>query len=290
MAPRHARSARAMAPTTWWAGFPLALRWRERCPRRSWAFQLSAWIGVDTFSRRQGRCRLPVAGEREAQAPSTRARRAWRWPVWVLPPWRRRSPVEYADGVTPRACLSWRGGSNRVRAPSAAPVGTATGPCPPRRAWSASTTGASRQGCPWSVRAWSRRASRAVWSGTARRYAGHPLCCAGVGQTTALSHRRGAGPQVARPGSRRACRRSKALSRHGAVVRARRASVRARPRSRIAASSPWGTETGVRSPERLRRASVMASRRWVVTRSPGFWGLKEGATTPQTWPVWVRER
>jgi hypothetical protein len=80
------------------------------------------------------------------------------------------------------------------------------------------------------------------------------------------------------------------VSRHGAVLRARRASARARHRSRIASSSPWGTETGVRSPERLRRASVSASRRLVWTRSPGFGGMNEGAITQQTCPFLVRER
>jgi hypothetical protein len=58
-----------------------------------------------------------VAGSREAQAPATRARRAWLLPVVVMPPWRRRSPVEYADGVKPREFISWRGCSNRVRSP-----------------------------------------------------------------------------------------------------------------------------------------------------------------------------
>ena len=34
----------------------------------------------------------------------------------------------------------------------------------------------------------------------------------------------------------------------------------------------------------------MASRRVVLTRSPGFVGIKEGATTQQPWPLLVRER
>jgi hypothetical protein len=49
------------------------------------------------------------------------------------------------------------------------------------------------------------------------------------------------------------------------------------------------TELGV-PPERIRRASVRASRRVVVPRSPAFLGMKEGATTQQSWPVVVRER
>ena len=94
------------------------------------------------------RCRRTVAGEREAQAPATSTRRAWLLPVCVMPPCRRRSPVEYAEGVKPRECMSCLGLSKRVRSPRAATVVTATVHGTPRRAWSASTTGASRQVCP----------------------------------------------------------------------------------------------------------------------------------------------
>jgi hypothetical protein len=44
----------------------------------------------------------------------------------------------------------------------------------------------------------------------------------------------------------------------------------------------------VRSPERIRRASYTALRRSVFTRSPAFLGMSEGATTQQTWPLFVR--
>ena len=70
----------------------------------------------------------------------------------------------------------------------------------------------------------------------------------------------------------------------------RRVSSRARRRSRIAASSTAGPYTGVRAPERMRRARCLASRRLVVTRSPTFVGIKAGATTQQTEPVCLRER
>ena len=76
MAHRKARTARAMATTTCWAFVPVAIRWRYRVQRRTWAFQLMAWIAGGSFARRRGRCRRIVAGYREAQAPSTRARRA----------------------------------------------------------------------------------------------------------------------------------------------------------------------------------------------------------------------
>ncbi len=42
-----------------------------------------------------------------------------------------------------------------------------------------------------------------------------------------------------------------------------------------------GTYTGERSPERARRASLSASRLSVLTRSPDFFGVSDGATTQQ---------
>ena len=60
------------------------------------------------------------------------------------------------------------------------------------------------------------------------------------------------------------------------------ASSRARVRSRIASSSTLGTYTAVRSPERASLASCTASLRSVLTRSPGFLGISEGATTQQS--------
>ena len=150
MAHRNARRSRAMAPTTWWAFFPLALRCLERLHSRIWAFHLLAWSGLAPCSRRRCSCRRTCAGEREAQAPATSTRRAWLWPVFVMPPGRRRAPVAYAAGVKPRECMSCLGVANRVRSPRAAPVVTATVHGTPRRAWSAATTGASRQVCTWS--------------------------------------------------------------------------------------------------------------------------------------------
>lgn len=60
--------------------------------------------------------------------------------------------------------------------------------------------------------------------------------------------------------------------------------------ARRAASATWGTETGVRSPERIRRANGIALQRVVVPRSPAFFGNSEGATPPQAGPCVVRER
>ena len=55
----------------------------------------------------------------------------------------------------------------------------------------------------------------------------------------------------------------------------------ARGPGRENASAVGGVSKQVRAPERMRRARVMASCRLVLTRSPGFWGIKGGATTQQ---------
>jgi hypothetical protein len=107
---------------------------------------------------------------------------------------------------------------------------------------------------------------------------------------TAESPRKGAGPRVARPVEWLAWRRRTAWRRHLAAWRAPIASARARRRARMASPSPAGTETGVSSPERSRRARGMASRRSVCTRAPACWGMREGATAQQASPVGVRYR
>jgi hypothetical protein len=43
-----------------------------------------------------------------------------------------------------------------------------------------------------------------------------------------------------------------------------------------------GTHTAVSSPARNSRAKVTASRRLVLIRSPGFFGISDGATTVQS--------
>jgi hypothetical protein len=54
--------SRALAPTTWWACFPRALRRRTRVHNRTGACQLLSWSGFGRVSRRRGRGRLTVAG------------------------------------------------------------------------------------------------------------------------------------------------------------------------------------------------------------------------------------
>jgi hypothetical protein len=50
----------------------------------------------------------------------------------------------------------------------------------------------------------------------------------------------------------------------------------------------FGARDGVRSPERISRANGTASQRSVLPRSPACFGIKDGATTPQTCPLLVR--
>jgi transposase len=145
MAYRHPVSSRAMAPVTTWAWCPRARRRRERLPSLPWAFPLMAWITLGCFASRRGTWRLTLAGARQAQAPSTRTRSAWGWPAWVMEPCRRCSPEEYSAGLSPRHCISARGVAKRVRAPMAAPRGTAAVHGTPRSAWSASPPGDQRQ-------------------------------------------------------------------------------------------------------------------------------------------------
>jgi hypothetical protein len=92
------------------------------------------------------------------------------------------------------------------------------------------------------------------------------------------SQRRGAGPPLARPSARRSWRSKKALRRPLAAFPSLSASARARTRARRASSATAGTYTGGRSPDRSSRASCTASQRSVLTRSPAFWGIWEGAT------------
>ena len=59
---------------------------------------------------------------------------------------------------------------------------------------------------------------------------------------------------------------------------------RARTRSRIASCAASGTHTSVSSSARSSLASFSASRRFVLTRSPGRRGVIDGATTRQLTP------
>jgi hypothetical protein len=56
-------------------------------------------------------------------------------------------------------------------------------------------------------------------------------------------------------------------------------SSRVRVRSRIASASSSGTHMEVSSPLRSDSARRRASRRSVFTRSPGFFGISDGAIT-----------
>jgi hypothetical protein len=144
MAHMHPASSRALATVTTWACGPRATRCRSRVPSLTWAFQLMSWMILGGISSRRWRCRLTVAGSRSAQAPSTRARRAWVFPAWVIEPGWRRAPEEYAAGIKPKHFISALGVSHRLRSPIAATLVTAPVHCTPRSAWRASTTGCTR--------------------------------------------------------------------------------------------------------------------------------------------------
>ena len=64
-----------------------------------------------------------------------------------------------------------------------------------------------------------------------------------------------------------------------ARLRSASSAARTRTRSRTASSAADGTRTGVSSPARCSRASRLASRLSVFTRSPGRRGISDGATT-----------
>ena len=70
------------------------------------------------------------------------------------------------------------------------------------------------------------------------------------------------------------------VTRHGLA----RASFPGPDQIRTASWTRSGTHTPVSSPARCSRANVTASRRFVLTRSPGRFGIRAGATTMQSWP------
>ena len=174
--------------------------------------------------------------------------------VLVMPPCRRRSSGEDSAGVNPRECMRCLGLSKRGRSPRAATVVTATVNGPPRSAWSADDARGEPPGLPVVCDACSRRGRRSGWSVIARMYSWQTIGCAGVGQTTAESHRRWAGPQVAWPVERVLLPQEKRCQPKLRAAEERGWPARPRHRSRMASSSTVGTETGV-NPERIRRAS-----------------------------------
>ena len=108
-------SSRAMATTTGFACLPRASKRRARVHRRTGAFQRRSGMVWGGGSSRRGECRLTLAGYRSAQAPSTRARRAWGFPAVVIEPCRRRAPREDSAGIRPRYFIRGLGVSTRVQ-------------------------------------------------------------------------------------------------------------------------------------------------------------------------------
>ena len=83
----------------------------RRLPRRSSACQRAwrrraLWSACDRTAagwpcRRRSSAVLARSGRRWCQAASTSSRRAWVLPVFVVAPWRRRSPEESSLGTRP---------------------------------------------------------------------------------------------------------------------------------------------------------------------------------------------
>ena len=203
-----------------------------------------------------------------------RSRRACELPVLSIPPWRRRSPLEFSLGVRPRNGPSASGGtcsSRRARRSTRTP--------------STSRRLGDRQPLhDINVRAVAASSAIASSSAPPRLRVQHPA-------VTLVEHDRErpgleplpAKPRVVRPrpGGRAYTapwRRSSFESRWRARIRSPRASLRARTRSRAASSSRPGTRTGVTSPSRSSLANRSASRRSTSTRSAAA-RIRDGAAT-----------
>jgi hypothetical protein len=85
-------------------------------------------------------------------------------------------------------------------------------------------------------------------------------------------------------------RSSSAFKRWRALRHSRTASSPLRARSRTASSAAPGTRTAFNSPDLDSRASIIASRRSVFTRSPERLGIDDGARTSQSTPWEIRCR
>ena len=250
MAHSHARSSRAIAPTPCGRMVPPCAELPSALPpsalglpphvlERFGALGAAEWQGPTALRRgvrgpgpcHQGTTGRGRPGLREASLTSARVTGICR---------RRQAPIMQA----------WSGGLEAGQVTEVRAGSASHQTLPATEGCHASTTGQSRPAVTGSWRACARRWRRSVWAVTARLSAGKTLCGAGGGRTPSRSQRRGAGPHVARPVSRLACRRSKAVRRHSATLRSWSVSSRARLRSRIASSWTAGTATGVRSPAR----------------------------------------
>ena len=173
----------------------------------------------------------------------------------------------------------------------AATVVTAPVTCPPRRAWRGVAHRLEPPGLHLLV------AVRV-------RDAGGVLCARGLpdlcledkllsrgGQTTAERHRRGAGLPMGPPGGAEGiCLRKNALRQHwGGLEIADGLFTGAGEITHGVLCAPGDLHRGS-SPARASLASGTAARRTVLTRAPGFWGMREGAPTQQSSPCFVRER
>ena len=180
---------------------------------------------------------------------------------------------------SPQAFIRALGCSKRVQSPMSATMVTATVPCPPRKAWRASTTGCTRHVVTCSRRAWSRRPRRSVCSVMVRTYAEKRLLRRG-GADDCREPPEVRGPQVARPAERISWRSTKALRRNVASLGSLMVSSRARVRSRSLHRPLWGLHGGQvsRAGQAGQLHGVPAVR---FAPIPRFLGISDGATTQQ---------
>ena len=281
MAHRQARQARAMATTTCWALWPVAMRWRDRWQRRIWAWPAEGlergrelcqapwqvppavgWLPIGPGSCAQGTpgMRLPGLGHTPLLTPRPtglgRGGESQRRP-------QRSGGREACQGAQ---CRHGRHG-HRARDPAQGLEGFAH--------WSAAPGG-------------DRRVARAFQTAQTCRLCGNGLagCLQDDLRRRGGTHHRaapaqGGGTPVGPPRSAARVPQHKRCQPPLGGLPIPEGRFPRPPQARIAASSRAGTETGVRSPERRSRASGKASRRSVVTRSPAFVGMQAGAPTQQ---------
>src|SRR5215216_4665811 len=188
--------------------------------------------------------------------------------------------------------MSRRGLSNRPMSPTSATNVTA-----PSRARCRGAPGAPRRSGQGPSLAGTLRSPARSALGAPRRD-GRPRAAPGArsgrpggcSKLCSCSQPRYRAPQFFLRGKSRLGRSRKALTWRFLVPTSLAAAARARTRPRIASWAVSGTQTAVSSPARRSRARLTASRRLVLTRSLGFLGISDGATTMQERPSPVSNR
>ena len=154
----------------------------------------------------------------------------------------------------------------------------------PRKACKRSTTGVSGQSSMLSSIAFSKRNTLSRHCVSATINSCRTACWPAYGKLSPCIHLKYFVPQAFKPGKILPCRNKKDRISCRLRVRSFTAASRARIRSRIASCAASGVQISVSSRARNNRASFSASRRFVLIRSPGLRGIKDGAMTAHSWP------